>query len=205
MGQLVLVTGGARSGKSQFAERLVKESQLAQICYVATQSNQVVDEESLLRIAQHQAQRPNEWHTLEQFENLDAYFLAHAEYDGYLVDCLTAWVTNLFFDKLGRLIEDSHSQLDFDTYIEKMTRDQIRSFEIELLTEAKRMTQAIQTVQASFWVVTNEVGLGIVPENKLARIFRDYLGKVNQWVASQADEVYLVVAGIEMKVKPCKP
>ena len=164
----ILITGGARSGKSRIAEdRTLSMGQPA--TYIATA--QAWDDEMRARIATHQARRGAEWVTLQ--EPLDL-LGALAGSDGKgprLVDCLTLWLTNLM---LG---------------------------ERDWRQEAEALIAALPQQISPVVFVTNEVGMGIVPENALARAFRDAAGTLNQWVAAAADEVILAVSGLPLKVK----
>ena len=168
MGKTILITGGARSGKSGIAETMTL-SQGRPAIYIATAT--VGDAEMADRIAAHQARRGAEWITRAEPLDLAA---ALKETDGKrprLVDCLTLWLSNLMF-----------SDRDW--------RD-----------EAHRLIDTLHLQSGPVLMVTNEVGSGIVPDNRLARDFRDAAGTLNQQVAAMADEVYLAVCGLPMKVK----
>ena len=169
MGKSILITGGARSGKSRFAETQAL-AMTGRAVYIATA--EAHDAEMAARIAEHQARRGDEWHTVAApIALVDA--LKATEGDApRLVDCLTLWLSNWM---LG--------ELDWHT-----------------ATEA--LCQEIAAAQTPIVLVTNEVGGGIVPENKLARRYRDAAGQMNQMVAAVCDEVYLVAAGCPLRVKP---
>lgn len=165
---IVLITGGARSGKSRRAEARARALPGRPV-YIATA--EALDAEMDARIAQHKARRGNDW--IEREAPLDL-VQALSETDGggaRLVDCLTLWLSNLLHT--GRNWSD----------------------------EAALLTAALSRQRSPVILVTNEVGLGIVPDNALARSFRDAAGLVNQRVAEVADEVEFVVAGLPMKVK----
>lgn len=169
MGKSILITGGARSGKSSVAERMTLAMGRPAI-YIATA--QAFDDEMTQRIETHQARRGPEWTTVS--EPL-ALVEALEQTDGQgprLVDCLTLWLTNLM---LG--------EKDWEA-------------------EATRLVAAIEAQTSPVIFVTNEVGAGIVPENKLARAFRDAAGLLNQQVAGACDELWLCVSGYEIRVKP---
>jgi len=183
--KLVLVTGGARSGKSSFAESQIKLMGQS-IAYIATA--QAFDEGMKDRIKKHIDQRPKEWPTFECYEYLSPEIEAISQKcDVVLLDCITVMVTNLMF------LEEK----DWD----KLSRNRINAIEAIILEEITKLTDALRQYNLSALLVTNEVGAGIVPENKLARVFRDIAGRVNQHLASQVDEVYFVVSGIPMKIK----
>jgi adenosylcobinamide kinase/adenosylcobinamide-phosphate guanylyltransferase len=169
MKRSILITGGARSGKSTLAERMTL-SLGPRALYIATA--EALDSEMEDRIARHRARRGPEWHTLAAPLDL---VRALEESDGQaprLVDCLTLWLSNLIF-----------SERDWDA-------------------ETEALTQCIAAQISPVIFVTNEVGAGIVPENALARKFRDAAGLMNQQIATACDEVWLSVAGQPLKVKP---
>jgi adenosylcobinamide kinase/adenosylcobinamide-phosphate guanylyltransferase len=164
-----LITGGARSGKSVFAENLTL-SKGDRAIYIATAES--FDSEMEARIQAHQDRRGPEWDTLYAPVDLLA---ALTQSDGSLprlVDCLTLWVSNMML-----------ADLDWRS-------------------AATQLAATIKTQKAPVIFVTNEVGMGIVPENKLARQFRDAAGWVNQTIAAEVDELYFCVSGYPMKVKP---
>lgn len=172
MGKTILVTGGARSGKSRLAERLA-EACGTPLGYIATAT--AGDAEMAARIARHQERRGADWRTIEEPFELSRVL---AEHDGHhaalLVDCVTLWLTNLL--------------LRYD--------DQAR-----VLPHVKELTETLAALQSTVVLVSNEVGMGIVPENRLARIFRDLSGESNQLLAMAADEVYVTIAGLPLRLK----
>ena len=165
--RLTLVLGGARSGKSRYAESLVT-ALLPPWIYVAT--GQGLDAEMAARIEAHRARRGAGWSTVEAPRALAA-ALAAAGSAPILVDCLTLWLSNL-------MMAEAPIEAEFD-----------------------RLGQALDKVTAPVVLVANEVGSGIVPDNALARRFRDLQGWLNQRIAAQADNVVLVVAGLPLFVK----
>ncbi|KEC73450.1 UNVERIFIED_ORG: adenosylcobinamide kinase/adenosylcobinamide-phosphate guanylyltransferase [Rhizobium esperanzae] len=164
-----LVLGGARSGKSRFAENLVTSSGLERH-YIAT--GRAWDEEMQARIDQHKADRGASWTTHEEPLAL-AERLAAIDGGGraILVDCLTLWVTNLMME------------------------------ERDITVEFARLAEFVSRAKARLVFVSNEVGLGIVPENRMARDFRDHAGRLHQMIAAKAAEVYFVAAGLPLKMK----
>lgn len=171
----ILVLGGARSGKSTFAEKLAAQRGGDSVLYVATA--QALDDEMRARIAKHRADRPPKWQTLEAPRDiLGALQEWVAMPRLILVDCLTLWVTN-------ELLAD-------ETDVEKRLICQL-----DLLSEWARL-QGVDLI-----LVSNEVGLGIVPDNALSRTFRDILGRVNARAAQHANQVYWMVAGLPIEVK----
>ena len=182
--KLVLVTGGARSGKSTFAEGLAK--QLGQrVLYVATAA--ALDDEMRERIAEHRRRRPEGWETLEASFGVGASLATKvAEAEVVLIDCLAVLVSNLM---MGEAYEIDEKRLNEPT-LERAMRREIG----DILSVAR-------SSPASFILVSNEVGLGLVPSYRSGRLYRDLLGRANQMVAAEADEVYLVVAGIAVEIK----
>lgn len=165
----VFVLGGARSGKSAFAEGLIRESGLFQH-YIAT--GQAWDEEMKDRIAHHRAARGDGWVTHEDpLELVDRIRSLDHPDNAILVDCLTLWLTNLMMA------------------------------ERDIARESALLADAIATLKAQLVLVSNEVGLGIVPENRMARQFRDHAGRLHQMIAARVAEVYFVAAGLPLRMK----
>jgi len=172
--QIILVTGGARSGKSKYAEQRAAALGRRRL-YVATA--EAKDEEMAQRIAEHKRRRGDEWTTIEEAVELSEALLAQrGRTDCALVDCLTLWLSNLLLQ---------HDQV----YAEGKVED--------LVTTLSRLDFHVV-------LVTNEVGWGIVPDNPLARQFRDLAGWANQQIAAAANEIVLLVAGMPMIVKKGK-
>jgi adenosylcobinamide kinase/adenosylcobinamide-phosphate guanylyltransferase len=165
---IVLIIGGARSGKSSHAERLARESNL-RVTYIAT--CEARDEEMSERIAHHRERRPTEWRTVEEPLLLADALRREAAIDAcLLVDCLTLWLTNA-------LLGEREEEID-------------------------KLLAALPGLPGRIILVSNEVGWGIVPENPLARRFRDEQGRLNQRIAAIASEVTLVAAGLPLTLKP---
>lgn len=164
----MLVTGGARAGKSRFAQALAQRLGGDGVSFLATA--EPLDEEMRERILQHRRERPSAWETLEvPLEVPQA--LRRAGHGVVLLDCLTLWVSNLLLR--GR----------------------------EVREEVERLLEAARGSGKTLVVVSNEVGMGLVPENPLGRRYRDLLGAANQRLAQEAQEVYLVVAGLPLRLK----
>jgi len=169
MAKIILITGGQRSGKSSHAQELALQLS-ANPVYLAT--SRIWDEEHKQRILRHQADRGPEWTNIEEEKQLSKHNL---EGRVVLIDCITLWLTNFFFD--------NQSNID------------------QSLQEAKDEFSQFINQDATFIFVTNEIGLGGMPENELQRKFTDLQGWMNQYFAKKADEVFLMVSGISLKVK----
>ncbi|MDC9593774.1 bifunctional adenosylcobinamide kinase/adenosylcobinamide-phosphate guanylyltransferase [Xenorhabdus sp. IM139775] len=181
---MIVVTGGARSGKSTHAERLLA-GQCRQVLYIATA--QATDEEMAARIARHQQQRPAHWRTWEGHQNLGAVIRRHRQsQEGVILECVTTLIANLLFDLSGGVSPD---ELDFASL------EGVIHHQLDDLIEASLMCPM------PVYLVTNELGMGITPENRLARHFVDIAGRANQKLAQAAKEVWLVVSGIGVKIK----
>ncbi len=173
MGKKTLITGGCRSGKSCHA-LILAEGIPGDHIYLATA--EALDSEMAERITKHQQERGDGWETNEEPIELVKVFKRHESRAGVLIlDCLTLWLSNL----LGK----------------KCDRESI-------LEEVDRLMDQSEHMQCQIIYVTNEVGAGIVPENKLARDFRDLMGAVNQLVAQRCDAVIHMVSGIPVSIKP---
>lgn len=180
MARIILILGGARSGKSRFAEQLAERIGGASVLFVATA--QASDLEMASRIEAHRNSRPGTWDTLEKPMGLaGALAAAPDRYQAIVIDCLTLLASNV--------IVSCEDPVD-----DKMTEKQMRQ-------EIHALLGACRERQGAVIIVTNEVGEGLVPDNRLGRIFRDVLGWTNQAVAAEADDVYLMVAGLPVEVK----
>lgn len=191
--RLILILGGARSGKSAFAERLAAGSGKP-VAFIATATSG--DDEMRERIARHRASRPHEWHTIEEPLDLagalqQAYKLANVA----ILDCMTLWLSNMLLQQPGE--KGREDQGNAEGPITNSLFDEQCMQRIEALLAATQNAQAGKTLI----VVYNEVGLGIVPAYPLGRIYRDTLGYVNQRLARAADRVYLMVAGLAVDIK----
>lgn len=171
--RVTFVFGGARSGKSRFSQKL-GESVLEKKLFIATA--QPLDDEMKKRIESHRASRGKNWETIEEpLEISKAIREGGNEYGLILIDCLTIWISNLL------------EGLDGD--------------EEKILKEVRKLEETIKESGARFIIVSNEVGMGIVPDNKMARQFRDLLGMVNQGMAELSDRVILMASGVPMVLK----
>jgi adenosylcobinamide kinase/adenosylcobinamide-phosphate guanylyltransferase len=169
--KLILVLGGAASGKSQAALDLAGQGRPR--AFVAT--GQALDREMEVRIKRHQTTRSSNWKTAEIPTDISSWISEFGQsYQSIIIDCLTLWLSNL----KGQRVRDSA--------ISHVTAD---------------LLQAIRRTRAHVVIVSNELGLGLVPATKAVRAFRDLAGQINQQVAAEADEVYLVVSGLPLRLK----
>ena len=173
--QLILVLGGARSGKSACAEGLARQGE--RTLFVATA--EALDDDMRQRILKHRKQRPAAWDTLEEpLDPVAAIPSALSGHDTLLLDCLTVWISNLLL-----------AQGDED------------HVETEILARVGALLDLYGQTNTRWILVSNEVGLGVVPASSLGRRYRDLLGRANRLVASRADKVYLMVAGLALELK----
>ncbi|KHD28633.1 bifunctional adenosylcobinamide kinase/adenosylcobinamide-phosphate guanylyltransferase [Xenorhabdus nematophila] len=181
---MILVTGGARSGKSAYAERLIAE-QCEQVLYLATA--QITDEEMAARIERHKQERPAHWRTWEGHQNLGTVIRQHRQpQEGVILECITTLIANLLFDLSKGA---SPEQMDF------------ASLEVFIHRQIDDLINASLMCPMPVCLVTNELGMGITPENRLARHFVDIAGRANQKLAREAKAVWLMVSGIGVKIK----
>lgn len=172
---ITLILGGARSGKSTYAEKLAAESKLP-VTYIATA--QVYDDEFGKRIAHHKERRPSHWKTIEEPFNLGQTLLAHAKPDACLiVDCLTLWLAQCVCPDC-----DKPKHIDWQN-------------------ERAKLLKILPTLSGLILLVSNEVGMGIVPLGEINRKFQDEQGRLNQAVANLADKVSFIAAGLPLKLK----
>ncbi len=180
---ITFIIGGARSGKIRFALQLANNyipskegvhggDAISSMRKAYIATAQAMDDEMKERIKKHKKERPGEWTTFEEPLNISTLISdIHKSYDIILLDCLTLWLSNLM----------------------------LNNKDVEAETES--FISSLSTIHCSLFTVSNEVGLGIVPDNALSRRFRDLSGYLNQKMAALADEVYLVTAGIPLKIK----
>ena len=191
---ITFVIGGCRSGKSSFALNQAnniqagKEKEKIKI-FIATSVPRDLEMEN--RVKKHQNERGNDWHTIEEPVNI------HEAIDQYskkasviLVDCLTLWVSNLLFDSFQK-IEDG-----------EMKNGSNKNAQVQIDKAVTLLENSLESCQCPVFLVSNEVGTGIVPENEIARQFRDFAGFINQRMAKIADTVVMTIAGIDVQIKP---
>ena len=193
---LIFVTGGAKSGKSKFAEEMLLKLNNGKQKNIYLATSLVFDEEMKEKVRLHKKRRKDEWFTVETYKNFENELSNFFENNdkiknNMLVDCLTNMITNIIFENQNIDWNNFEKKLYIQT-LKKLNKDVEHSV-IELLNVADQFENAI--------IVSNELGMGLVPSYPLGRYFREIAGKMNQIVAEKADEVYLVVSGIPMKIK----
>lgn len=172
MYKLILIIGGVRSGKSDYAQKLASKSKKP-VIYVAT--GEALDEEMKKRIEKHRKKRADNWKTIEEPKNVDKVILNLKEKKHLiLIDCLTLLISNLILANLK---------------------------EKEILKKVRNLLKVLKDKQFETVIVSNEVGMGVVPAHKLGRNFRDVAGRINQIIAQRADEVYFMISGIPLRIK----
>ncbi len=182
MGKITLVSGGIRSGKSSMVQdRLLKAERPGIIV-----TGKATDAEMRRRIDRHKADRPNKITTIETCDKLDE-IVRSVDFDVIGFDCIGTWITNRMWD-LG---------LNFDCPSDNECTNIGQTIE----KEAQEMINAFIKSSADIWVVTNEVGFSLIPATKSARLFTDTIGRINQAIASNANDVFLVCCGIPVKIK----
>ena len=187
---LIYVTGGAKSGKSKFAENLLLGMNNGNQKNIYLATSLAFDEEMKVKVALHKERRQDKWLTVEGYKNFSETLkdvLSDETKDNMLVDCLTNMISNIIFEEYD-INWDKPSEKDFEKCnisVEKQVN--------ELINIVNRFENVI--------IVSNELGMGIVPSYPLGRYFREITGKMNQKIAEIADEAYFVVSGIPMKVK----
>jgi adenosylcobinamide kinase / adenosylcobinamide-phosphate guanylyltransferase len=179
MAEIILVTGGSRSGKSGYAQKFA-EALPGPRAYVATCP--VIDPEMKVRVEKHrESRRISDWETIEETLDLAGAIRRAGTYRVLLVDCLTLWINNLFYEAEGR----------GTVFTEETTAVRCRD-----------VIEACGAFSGTIIFVTNELGMGIIPDNETARRFRDCAGRCNQIIAEAAGTVTLIVSGIPLQLKP---
>lgn len=174
--KVILLLGGARSGKSSYAQKLAI-TMGGNVIFIAT--GEPLDNEMKNRIDKHKKSRPKKWKTIEAPKNIGQIIKENAENIGtILIDCVTLLVSNLLC-----------SEPDYPNAKKR------------IINEVNELINAMKVTKSNVILVSNEVGLGLVPDNKMGRHYRDLLGKVNQILADNADEIYFMIAGIPLKIK----
>lgn len=169
--KIIFISGGARSGKSDFALKITKQLK-GEVIYLATA--QSLDREMSQRIKRHKLVRPSSWKTIEEPKKLIEVIEKNRKFPGtIIIDCITLWLNNIIPEKNDETV----------------------------LKEVEILLRVVRKAKATFIIVSNEVGLGIVPPSRLGRRFRDLAGRVNQIIAKEADEFYFIISGVKMRLK----
>lgn len=185
MSKIITVTGGARSGKSSFGENLLKERQ-GKKGYIATATPFDVGMKE--RIKNHQASRPKTWQTFElPYEISSQIHEISKTCDIVILDCITVFSSNILFEK----------EYDWETISYK----EIFLLEKKIIDEIQQIIEKARQYNLDLVVITNEVGSGIVPGNRLSRVYRDIAGRINQKLSELSDEVYVTISGMPLKLK----
>ncbi|WP_297021980.1 bifunctional adenosylcobinamide kinase/adenosylcobinamide-phosphate guanylyltransferase [uncultured Dialister sp.] len=187
--KIFLVLGGARSGKSEFAEKLMYHSTGKRKGYIAT--SQILDDEMRYRVILHRQRRPADWKTFEVMHGAgEAMEGVLSEADAILFDCITMYVNNILMDHMKGITVETLGVSDLTTLQTSLERD------LDLMFDKISRASGKEII-----FVSDELGMGIVPANAMSRVYRDLVGLANQYVAKRADKVYLSIAGITMELK----
>ncbi|MGM0378105.1 MAG: bifunctional adenosylcobinamide kinase/adenosylcobinamide-phosphate guanylyltransferase [Bacillota bacterium] len=185
MSKIILVTGGARSGKSSYGENLLKKLD-GKKGYIATAV--AFDEGMKERIKKHKAMRPDKWKTFELQYNISSHIdKISKECDSLILDCITVFISNIFYKE----------NIDWD----KITNKEINSLENKIDKEIELIISKIKEYNLNLIIITNEIGSGIVPANKHTRVYRDIVGRINQKVARLSNKAFACISGIPVKLK----
>lgn len=214
--KLILITGGARSGKSSFAVKLAGELGERVLCVATAEGG---DPEMKARIIRHRNNRPSSWRTIEVTEEPETALKEAGENEVILLDCLTLLVSNLMLGEIGgdmgqgswdmgqesRVEGQGSKAMGHKSLVESNEAwdrpDEMERIERGIVKIVKETLKAAKEIKSTVIIVTNELGLGIVPPYPIGRFYRDLMGTVNQQVATAADEVYFMVSGMPMKMK----
>ena len=184
MGKIIYITGGARSGKSTLAENIALNNYKTRT-YLATAIP--YDDEMVDRIDKHLTQRGKNWETIEGYKDISKLLEDKMGSDVVLLDCLTNMVSNLLLD----------NHVDWDM----VTPSEVNEMEDKIMLEIDNLLACINSHRGDFIIVSNELGMGLVPPYPLGRYFRDISGRINQRVAEESHEAYMVVSGLKVRLK----
>ena len=193
---LIFVTGGAKSGKSKFAEEMLLKLNNGNQKNIYLATSLVFDEETKEKVRLHKKRRKNDWFTVETYKNFKNKLYNFFENNdkiknNMLVDCLTNMITNIIFE---------NKNIDWDNFEKKMYIQTLEKLNKNVENSVNKLLNVTNEFE-NVIIVSNELGMGLVPSYPLGRYFREIAGKMNQIVAEKADEVYFVVSGISMKIK----
>lgn len=183
---VTFVIGGARSGKSTFAEKKAKEY-ADKVLYLAT--SVITDQSMADRVRKHQEQRPKSWSTLEMYSNFEdlANHKEFKECEAVIIDCITTLIGNFMFD----------SKIDFDS----CGPEEVNKLEKKVTMEVLSLIEVCNKNNKKLVIVSNETGMGVVPSYYMGNYFRDMSGRINREVADKADFMYFIFSGIPIKLK----
>lgn len=184
MGKIVYITGGARSGKSTFGEDYVNKLNKDKI-YIATAK--IWDKEMENRVDLHKEQRGDSWETIEVYRDFDVNLKYIDKNSGILLDCVTNMITNIIFE----------DEIDWDN----ITMEEVAEVEEKVEVEIEKLVEFGKKHSGTLVLISNELGMGLVPPYPLGRHFRDIAGRMNQKLAKVSDEAYLIVSGLELRLK----
>ena len=185
MGRIITVTGGAKSGKSVVAEELCRRRNNS-TGYIATSIP--FDDDMKDKVKKHVERRPKEWKTYEIYKDVHKFINEISkECETVMLDCVTLMINNLMFE--------------FCENPDEMDADRIGEMEDYILSQFKELIEEIKKTELYFIFVTNETGMGVIPANRLSRIYSNIAGKINQFLTSESDDVYLTVSGIPLRIK----
>lgn len=190
MGRIILITGGIRSGKSSYAEQRVKKEK--EILYIATSI--ITDYEMEDRVKKHKQRRGNRYTTFEGYKNIDEVIKKDTK-ECILLECVGTMISNIIFDNCYN--EESKKYMELD----ELPKEKLNDIEKEIYNYIERIVFNIKQTKKEVYIITNEVGMSLVANNKLGRYFSDLLGRVNQYIAKNSEEVVLLVSGIPLKIK----
>ena len=193
---LIFVTGGAKSGKSKFAEEMLLKLNNGKQKNIYLATSLIFDEEMKEKIRLHKKRRKNDWFTVETYKNfeneLNNFFENNDKTkNNMLVDCLTNMITNIILE---------NKNIDWDNFEKKLYIQTLEKLNKNVENSVNKLLNVTNEFE-NVIIVSNELGMGLVPSYPLGRYFREIAGKMNQIVAEKADEVYFVVSGIPMKIK----
>lgn len=199
MAKITFVLGGARSGKSAFAEGLAKKYN--DVVYIATA--EAKDGEMRERIRIHRARRPFNWKTIESPYHVDKAVLdLNGKAGIVLIDCITLYITNMLLrDETGEGGKALPNEITNPARCSDIQTENPKQRQTRVIAEINKLSRVCRESKSDVIIISNEVGLGIVPDNALSREFRDIAGCANQILAGEADEVYFMVAGIAQRIK----
>lgn len=183
---VTFVIGGARSGKSTFAEEKAKEYG-NKVLYLATAI--VTDQAMADRVKKHKEQRPDSWYTIEMYSNFErlAKHIEFLECEVVLLDCITTLIGNFMFD----------SKIDFDN----CSTDEVNSLETRITNEVESLIEVCNNNNKKLLIVSNETGMGVVPSYYMGNYFRDISGRINREISKNSDFMYFIFSGIPIKLK----